>query len=75
MAHIVSKHKTSMMTPEVQEKTKCVIGTGAIQQKDWDINIPASTSSRVAGSTADELLHLAKRFIRRRKRPVEVIQA
>jgi hypothetical protein len=66
MVHIISKHKSTMMTPEVREKTKCVVGSEANQVEDWDINVPESTQ-RGAGVVADEFLISASKFFNRRK--------
>jgi hypothetical protein len=70
MLHIISKHRSSTITPDVKAKTKCVIGTVVNQGADWDINIPVS-NSKSAGMAADELLMSASRFFHRRraKRP------
>lgn len=66
MLHIISKHKTTSMTPEVREKTKCVIGSVVNQGDDWDINVPES-NQKGAGVVADEFLISASRFFSRRK--------
>jgi hypothetical protein len=70
MMHIISKHKSSIMTVEVREKTKCVVGSVALQENDWDINVPESTQ-KGPGVAADEFFILASRFFKRRKRHVE----
>jgi hypothetical protein len=70
LSHIVAKHKTSMITPEVLQKTKCSIGIDVLEEKNWDINIPASASK---GASAEEFFSMAKRIFNRRKKPVEVV--
>jgi len=54
LAHIVSKHKASMLTPEVLRRTKCVVGRLAANDEDWDINLydikSKSTSSNIGGA-------------------------
>ena len=40
MLHIVSKHKTAMMTPETRENTKAIVGGVADKAADWDVNLP-----------------------------------
>lgn len=47
MGHIVAKHKTSMMTPEVLEKTKCLVGGLPGKEQDWDGNVPQSRQSKM----------------------------
>lgn len=65
MLHITSKHKTAMLTPEIKRKTQCVVGSVAIQEKDWDVNIP-ETTQKGASVKADELLVLVSKFFSRR---------
>ncbi|EMC92999.1 hypothetical protein BAUCODRAFT_96468 [Baudoinia panamericana UAMH 10762] len=39
--HITAKHKTTMMTPEVRSKTRCIVGgTADRTDETWDINLP-----------------------------------
>jgi len=66
MVHIISKHKSAMMTPEVKEKTKCVVGGVANQLSDWDINVPESIQ-KGAGIVADEFFIPASKFFSQRK--------
>ena len=66
MLHIISKHKSIMLTPEVREKTKCVVGNVVNQVEDWDINVPESYQ-KGTGVVADELLISASKFFNRRK--------
>ncbi|KAK6437685.1 hypothetical protein LTR95_006114 [Oleoguttula sp. CCFEE 5521] len=68
MVHIVSKHKTSMMTPEIKAKTKCMVGGVAKADEDWDISFPSAVQ-KGAGVAADELMiGVGKFFGRRRKK-------
>ncbi|KAK6442428.1 hypothetical protein LTR95_001336 [Oleoguttula sp. CCFEE 5521] len=55
MVHIVSKHKTSMMTPEIKAKTKCMVGGVAKADEDWDMSFPSAVQ-KGAGVAADELM-------------------
>ena len=64
--HIVSKHRTAMMTSQVREKTKCVVGSMAIQAENWDINVPES-SKKSAGVATDEFLFSASKLFSWRK--------
>ena len=66
MVHIISKHKSTMMTPENREKTKCVVGNVANLVEDWDINVPESNQNG-AGVVADEFFILASKIFNRRK--------
>ncbi|KAF2106662.1 hypothetical protein BDV96DRAFT_328388 [Lophiotrema nucula] len=66
MVHVISKHKTKMMTPEVKEKTKCIVGSVVDQRQDWDINVPES-NQKGAGVAADEFFISASKFFNRRK--------
>ena len=64
--HIVSKHRTAIMTSQVREKTKCVVGSTALQADNWDINVPES-SKKGAGVATDEFLFSASKLFSRRK--------
>lgn len=64
--HIVSKHRTTMMTAQVREKTKCVIGSMATQEENWDINVPESTK-KTAGLASDEFFFSASKLFSWRK--------
>ena len=64
--HIVSKHRTAIMTSQVREKTKCVIGSMATQAENWDINVPES-SKKGAGVATDEILFSASKLFSWRK--------
>lgn len=55
-----------MMTPEIKQKTKCVVGGVADRAGDWDINVPQS-NPKGAGVAADEFLISASKFLSRRK--------
>jgi hypothetical protein len=66
MVHIISRHKSSMMTPEVKEKTKCIVGSVGRHVEDWDINVPES-NQKGANVVADEFLISASKFFNRRK--------
>ncbi|KAF2724462.1 hypothetical protein K431DRAFT_310028 [Polychaeton citri CBS 116435] len=66
LLHIITKHKTTMLTPEVKEKTRCITGSIVGQPKDWDINLPESTS-KGAGAAAEEFFISAGKFWNRRK--------
>ncbi|KAI5356979.1 hypothetical protein Slin15195_G090790 [Septoria linicola] len=53
--HIAAKHKTTMLTPEVLEKTKCIIGGAPDGKEDWELNVPevgAKNWTDVAGKFA-----------------------
>lgn len=48
LVHILAKHKTSMLTPEVNAKVRCA--TGALvsrQTQEWDIYLPDLQGKRV----------------------------
>jgi hypothetical protein len=62
----MSKHRTAIMTSQVREKTKCVVGSMATQAENWDINVPES-NKKGAGVATDELLFSASKFFSRRK--------
>ncbi|KAK3071088.1 hypothetical protein LTR53_009282 [Teratosphaeriaceae sp. CCFEE 6253] len=64
--HIVSKHKTTMITPETRTKTKCLVGGMTERAEDWDIHIPVSTQ-KGAGVAADEFFVSASKFFSRKK--------
>jgi hypothetical protein len=66
MVHIISKHKSTMMAPEIRDKTKCVVGSVVKQVEDWDINIPES-NQKGASVVADEFFISASKFFNRRK--------
>jgi hypothetical protein len=66
MVHIISKHKSTMKTPEIREKTKCIVGSVVSQVEDWDINVPES-NQKGAGVVADEFFISASKFFNRRK--------
>lgn len=66
LVHIVAKHKSTMMTPEIKAKTKCVTGNIAGQKQDWDVSVPDSHVKGV-GTAADELRISAGKFWNRRK--------
>ena len=40
MIHVVTKHKTVMMTPETRENTKAIVGGVARKAAEWDVNLP-----------------------------------
>lgn len=40
MLHIISKHKTAMVTPETRERCKAVVGGVADKREEWDVNLP-----------------------------------
>lgn len=64
--HIVSKHKAKAITPEMKKKTKCIVGSVATQEQDWDVNTPTA-DQKASSLVADELFMSAARFFRRRK--------
>jgi hypothetical protein len=66
MVHIISKHKTTMMTPEIRERTKCAVGSFPNQAEDWDIHVPES-NQKGAGVATDEFFISASKFFNRRK--------
>lgn len=48
LVHILAKHKTSILTPEVRAKVRCA--TGALvskQAQEWDIYLPDLQGKRV----------------------------
>jgi hypothetical protein len=55
MIHIVSRHKTMMLTPEVLKKTKCIVGGVADRSEEWDINLP-ETKVHSVGSAVGEFV-------------------
>ena len=65
--HIISKHRTPMMTSQVKEKTKCAVGSLGASAEDWDINLP-ETSKKGASVATDELMFSASKFFSRRKK-------
>jgi hypothetical protein len=56
MSHILSKHKTVMMTPETKEKTKCIVGGTPDRQEEWDVNLPETKPRFVAGGAVGEFV-------------------
>ncbi|KAK3071870.1 hypothetical protein LTR53_007861 [Teratosphaeriaceae sp. CCFEE 6253] len=66
MLHIVSKHKTTMITPETRTKTRCLVGGMTERAEDWDIHIPVSTQ-KGAGVAADEFFVSASKFFSRKQ--------
>ncbi|KXT10896.1 hypothetical protein AC579_9860 [Pseudocercospora musae] len=51
LGHVTSsKHKTHMMTPEVKEKTRCVVGGAPGKDEVWDINLPETQGRNLMGS-------------------------
>lgn len=64
--HIMSKHKSAMLTPEIKGKTKTIIGSVVDKAQDWDIILPESGAKGV-GTTADELRISAGKLWGRRK--------
>lgn len=64
--HIVSKHRTAIMTSQVREKTKCVVGNTATQAENWDINVPIS-SKKGAGVATDEFFFSASKLFKWKK--------
>jgi hypothetical protein len=61
IVHIISKHKSFAMTPEVKETTRCVVGSVASTVKTWDINMPES-NQKGASTRADEFFISASKF-------------
>lgn len=53
MSHLVAKHKTSMLTPDVLEKTKCVVGGAPGKGQDWDVNLPQSHRRTLRGKVGE----------------------
>jgi len=53
MEHIVGKHKTDMLTPEVLGKTRCIVGGAPSRSEDWDINVPNSSRRIVKNDVKD----------------------
>ncbi|KAI7159467.1 hypothetical protein KC349_g4136 [Hortaea werneckii] len=49
MTHLLSRHKTPMLTPEVLAKTKCIVGGTPDKGQEWDINLPAAKMHSVGG--------------------------
>ncbi|RMY75349.1 hypothetical protein D0863_02646 [Hortaea werneckii] len=49
MTHLLSRHKTPMLTPEVLAKTKCIVGGTPDKVQEWDINLPAARMHSVGG--------------------------
>ncbi|KAK4620097.1 hypothetical protein CLAFUW4_11289 [Fulvia fulva] len=49
MSHILSKHKTAMMTPEVKAKTMCIVGGSPEKTQVWDINLPQTHRRKLGG--------------------------
>lgn len=56
MAHVVAKHKTGMLTPEVLEKTRCLVGGAPGKDRDWDVNLPQSHQRKLSGKVGDFVL-------------------
>lgn len=48
--HVVGKHKTHMMTPEVREKTRCVVGGAPGKGQVWDVNLPETQNRNLTGT-------------------------
>ncbi|KAI6876266.1 hypothetical protein KC343_g12086 [Hortaea werneckii] len=53
MNHLLSRHKTSMLTPEVLAKTKCIVGGTPDKVQEWDINLPAAKAHSVGGMVGE----------------------
>lgn len=53
MTHIYAKHKTSMMTVETKERTKCIVGGVAERAEDWDVNLPLTKPRGPGGSVGE----------------------
>lgn len=49
MNHLLSRHKTPMLTPEVLAKTKCIVGGTPAKVQEWDINLPVAKMHSVGG--------------------------
>ncbi|KAI7281724.1 hypothetical protein KC345_g3982 [Hortaea werneckii] len=49
MNHLLSRHKTPMLTPEVLAKTKCIVGGTPDKVQEWDVNLPAAKVHSVGG--------------------------
>ncbi|RMY51089.1 hypothetical protein D0863_14691 [Hortaea werneckii] len=49
MNHLLSRHKTPMLTPEVLAKTKCIVGGTPDKVQEWDINLPTAKAHSVGG--------------------------
>jgi hypothetical protein len=56
MTHILSKHKTVMMTPETKEKTKCIVGGTPDRSEEWDINLPETKPKFMAGGAVGDFV-------------------
>ncbi|EME41841.1 hypothetical protein DOTSEDRAFT_177211 [Dothistroma septosporum NZE10] len=56
MSHILSKHKTAMMTPEVKAKTMCIVGGSPEKNSDWDINLPESHKRKLSGFVGEYII-------------------
>ncbi|EME88617.1 uncharacterized protein MYCFIDRAFT_79971 [Pseudocercospora fijiensis CIRAD86] len=50
LEHVVSRHKTYMLTPEVKEKTRCVVGGAPGKDVVWDVNLPETQGRSLKGS-------------------------
>lgn len=53
MAHIVSKHKTVMLTPETRESCKAVVGGVADKREEWDVNLPETRKVGAMGALGE----------------------
>ncbi|KAI7491124.1 hypothetical protein KC357_g1820 [Hortaea werneckii] len=53
MNHLLSRHKTPMLTPEVLAKTKCIVGGTPDKVQEWDINLPAAKVQSVSGKVGE----------------------
>lgn len=57
MAHVAAKHRTHL-TPEVQAKTRCVVGRVAGREEtEWDVNIEDVTGVKSGAELAKWALH------------------
>jgi len=53
MMHIVTKHKTVMLTPETRENTKAIVGGVADKAADWDVNLPETKKLGAIGTLGE----------------------
>ncbi|GAB1739188.1 hypothetical protein NU219Hw_g3939t1 [Hortaea werneckii] len=53
MTHLLTRHKTPMLTPEVLAKTKCIVGGTPDKGQEWDINLPAAKIHSVGGIVSE----------------------
>lgn len=56
MSHIFSKHKTSMMTPETKERTKCIVGGVPERTEEWDVNLPFTRPKGPGGPVGEFMM-------------------